>query len=98
MECAKRSFEGEVNMSTVSIALPPIEADSSVDIEVSVNGRKRKYSYRIEVFRWSDSCRPSEHRAECLRRMVESYDKSWQLMQIGAPTEAEVPIMFRRTS
>ena len=50
-------------MSTVSIALPPIEADTSVDIEVSVNGRKRKYSYRVEVFKWSDSCRPSEHRA-----------------------------------
>lgn len=84
-------------MTTVSIALPPIEADKSVDIEVSVNGQKRKYTYRVEVFRWADACRPAEHRAECLRRMVETYDRSWQLMQIGNPTEAEVPIMFRRT-
>ena len=85
-------------MTTVSIALQPIEADKSVDIEVSVNGQKRKYTYRVEVVKWSDTCRPTEHRAECLRRMVETYDRSWQLMQIGSPTETEVPIMFRRTA
>lgn len=85
-------------MSTVSIALPPIEADKSIDIEVSVNGQKRKYSYRVEVFKWSEACQPLEHRAECLRRLVEGYDRGWQLMQIGSPTESEVPLMFRRTS
>ena len=64
-------------MATVSIELPPIEADKSVDIEIRVNGRKRKYSCWVEVFNWSDACQPMEHRAECLLRMVETYDRGW---------------------
>jgi hypothetical protein len=85
-------------MSTVSISLPPIEADDSVEVEVRVNGQKRKYSFRVEVFKWAEFCRPAEHKAECLRRMVEAYDSNWQLMEIGSPSEADVPVMFRRVS
>jgi hypothetical protein len=48
------------------------------------------------VFRWEDWCRPSEHRAEGLKRMITAYDRAWQLMEIGAPTAVDVPLMFRR--
>ena len=83
-------------MATVSIELPPVEAENTVEVEVRVNGKKRLLSYRLEVFQWQEWCRPREHRAECLKRMISSYGSEWQLMQIGTPTEQAVPIMFRR--
>ena len=84
-------------MHTVSIELPPFEAEKTVDVEVRVNGRRSLLSYRLEVFNWSEWRRPQEHRAECLKRIISSYDKDWKLMHIGTPTEQIVPIMFRRT-
>lgn len=83
-------------MATVSIELPPVEAEKTVEVEVRVNGRKSLLSYRLEVFNWGEWCRPKERRAECLKRIISSYDRQWQLMQIGTPTEKIIPIMFRR--
>jgi hypothetical protein len=85
-------------MNTVSIELPPIDAEKSVEVEVRVNGKKSLLSYRLEVFQWREWCRPEEQRVECLKRMIQSYDRQWQLMHIGTPTEQMVPIMFRRVS
>ena len=84
-------------MATVSIELPPFEAEHTVDVEVRVNGRKSHLSYRLEVFNWSECRRPQEQRAECLKRIIGSYERGWKLMQIGTPTEQTVPVMFRRT-
>lgn len=85
-------------MATVSIELPPVEAENTVEVEVRVNGKRSLLSYRLEVFNWGEWCRPKERRAECLKRMINSYDREWQLMQIGTPTEQMVPIMFRRVA
>lgn len=83
-------------MATVSIELPPVEADKTVEVEVRVNGRRSFMSYRLEVFNWGEWRRPRERRADCLKRIISSYDRGWQLMQIGTPTEQIIPIMFRR--
>ena len=83
-------------MATIAIHLPPIDAEKSVDVEISTNGHRRRYSYRVEVFRWEEWCRPWEERAEGLKRMITAYDRTWQLMEIGAPTAVDVPLMFRR--
>jgi hypothetical protein len=85
-------------MSTISIHLPPIEAEKAVDVEVSINGMKRKLIYRVEVFRWEDWCQPLEGRAECVKRMISAYDKNWRLLEIGSPTDREVPLTFKRVS
>lgn len=82
-------------MNTVSIQLPPINTESSVEVDVTVNGHKQKFKYRVEVFRWQDWCSPSESRAEGIRKMLSHVDRQWQLMQIGSPTETTVPLMFR---
>jgi len=37
-----------------------------------------------------------EERATGLKRMIMNYDPAWQLMEIGAPTAIDVPLMFRR--
>ena len=83
-------------MQTVSIQLPPIEAEGYVDVDVTVNGKKKEFKFRVAVFEWSEWTKPSEPRAETLKRIVASYDKNWQLLQIGSPTETSIPLMFRR--
>ncbi|HEY4613408.1 MAG TPA: hypothetical protein VII11_10520 [Bacteroidota bacterium] len=83
-------------MQTVSIQLPPIEAEGYVDVDVTVNGKKKQFKFRVAVFEWSEWRKPSEPRAVAVKRMIDSYDKDWQLLQIGNPTELSVPLMFRR--
>ena len=83
-------------MQAISIQLPTIETDHYVEVDVTVNGERRQYKYRVEVFRWEDWSRPSEARALAIKRMIEAYDKKWQLLQIGSPTESTVPLMFKR--
>jgi len=83
-------------MTPISIQLPPIEAEGYVDVDVSVNGKKKQFKFRVAVFEWSEWRKPSEPRAEALKRIVASYDKSWQLLQIGSPTETSIPLTFRR--
>ena len=83
-------------MTPISIQLPPIEAEGYVDVDVTVNGKRKEFKFRVAVFEWADWLKPAEPRAEAVRRMVASYDKNWQLLQIGSPTEQSVPLMFRR--
>ena len=84
-------------MSMISIQLPPIDAEKTVDVEVRVNGERRAYQYRVELFRWEE-CRTAEARVECLKRILAGYDRGWELMQIGSPTERDVAITFRKSS
>jgi hypothetical protein len=83
-------------MPSISIHLPAIEADQQVEVEVKINGKKKTYHYRVEIFALEQCDDPSEERALCLKRMIEGYDKSWQMVQIGAPTEKTIPIMFKQ--
>ena len=42
-------------MPTISIQLPAIEADQQVEVEVKLNGQKKKYHYRVEIFAWASA-------------------------------------------
>jgi len=81
-------------MPSINIQLPAMEADQSIEIEVKINGKKKNYHYRIEIFAWSDCAQPSS-RAECLREMIQNYDQNWQIVQIGGPTDEYIPLMFK---
>lgn len=83
-------------MPKVSIKLPPLDADDKVEVTVVVNGKRRKYDYRMELFAWEEFAEPAEHRADCLRRIIEGYDPNWSLVEIGEPSEREVSILFER--
>lgn len=83
-------------MPSISIQLPAIEADQQIEVEVKINGRKKNYNFRVEIFAWEECEEPVQERAQCLRRLIESYDKQWQLIQIGAPTEKNIPVMFKQ--
>jgi hypothetical protein len=82
----------------VSIQLPPIDTDDKVEVTVVVNGKQRKYDYRMELFNWASHAYPNEKRAECLRRIIEGYDKEWSLVQIAEASDSEVSILFERRS
>ena len=82
-------------MSAISIQLPPVHTDNYVDVDLTVNGKKQRFKYRVEIFKWAEWCSPTESKAEGIRRMISQYDPSWQLVEIGSPTETTVPLMFR---
>lgn len=79
----------------IPIDIPPVDTENYVEVDVKVNGHKRQFKYRLEVFHWRDWCQASEERVEGLKRIINAYDKNWQLMLIGMPTDAVVPLMFR---
>ncbi len=82
-------------MNMIAIQLPPVQTDNYVDVDLTVNGKKRKFKYRVEIFKWDEWCSPSESKAEGIRRMINAYDSNWQLVEIGSPTDTTVPLMFR---
>ncbi len=82
----------------IPIDIPPVDTENYVEVDVTINGHKRQYKYRVEVFRWRDWCQPTEPRVEGLKRMINSYDKNWRLLQIGMPTDTIIPLTFRRVA
>lgn len=85
-------------MPTISIQLPAVEADQQVEVEVKINGRKQTYHYRVEIFAWEQCEEPALPRAQCLQRLIQGYDQHWQLIQIGAPTDKSIPVMFKQVN
>jgi hypothetical protein len=84
-------------MAGITFQIPIIDAEHSLEIEVRVNGGKKKYHYRIEIFKWQDCQQPQNH-AECLKAMIKEYDRQWQLIQIGGPTNENIPVIFKQLS
>ncbi len=82
-------------MSGITIQLPEMDADHNIEVEVKVNGNKKKYHYRIEIFSWEE-CSEDDHKAICLRKMINKYDKEWQLVHIGGDREKTIPILFKQ--
>lgn len=83
-------------MPTISIQLPALEADQQIEVDVKINGEKKRRHYRVEIFAWEQCHDPAEERARCLQRMIQEYDPHWQLLQIGAPSEKTIPLMFKQ--
>jgi hypothetical protein len=82
-------------VASIHIQLPVMDAEHSIEIEVRVNGNRKKYQYRVEIFNWNDCDQPGSH-AECLKKMICGYDQSWKVVQIGGPTEDNIPVMFKQ--
>lgn len=84
----------------ITLQIPTLEAEQNIDIEVTINGRKRRMVYRVEIVSWRDSetAIEGDDRIEMIRRVVREHDPDWQLVQIGLPSDDGIPIMFRRRS
>lgn len=83
-------------MREISLSIPTLEAEQNIDIEVKINGKRRSLHYRVEIIAWEDYKDEPDDKAGVLRRVIRDYDKGWQLVQIGAPSDKHIPIMFRQ--
>ena len=84
-------------MSIIGIEIPELVGeDQEISVEVKVNGIEKQYNYRVEIFYWDECPYPTEDRAECIKQLVENYDKNWDLAHIGLPTDEYIPITFRK--
>jgi hypothetical protein len=83
-------------MKEISLLIPTLESEQNIDIEVRINGKRRCLRYRVEIVSWDEKAQEGEDKVEVLRRVIREYDRNWQLVQIGAPTDKSIPIMFRR--
>ena len=86
----------EVKMREVVIYVPTLEAEQNIDIDVKINGKKRTMHYRVEIIDWEDYGGATEDKVDVIKRVIKEHDRDWELIQIGIPTEDNIPIMFRR--
>jgi len=95
------------SMREVTIPLPLVKENEQVEIQVNV-GKKRKIEhYKIDSFQWecedelsrgNDATSISLARISRLKKLIESYDKSWELIQIFAPLENSefIRVLYRK--
>lgn len=83
-------------MGIIGIEIPQLNEEQDIEVEVRVNGIKKQYNYRVEIFYWEECSFSKEERVECIRQLVNDYDAQWELAHIGLPTEEYIPITFRR--
>jgi len=81
-------------MQKINIQLPAIEADKEVQIEIKINGSSKRYHYRIEIIPWED-CPDPDQKINCLRQSIARFSPDWQLVQIGAATDKNIPLTFK---
>ncbi len=83
-------------MREVVLQIPSLEAKQNIEIDVKINGKKRTLKYRVEIVEWESKEPDTEERVDILRRVIREYDKNWELINIGAPSDTNIPIMFRK--
>lgn len=83
-------------MREVILQIPSLESEQNIDIDVKINGKKRTMHYRVEIIEWEDFNGKSADRVEVLKKVIKEHDKNWRLVQIGIPTDKNIPIMFRK--
>ncbi|MFZ5980783.1 MAG: hypothetical protein ACOYVF_09145 [Candidatus Zixiibacteriota bacterium] len=83
-------------MREVVIQIPTFESEQNIEIDVKINGKKRTMKYRVEIIDWKDDDKPTEAKIGILQEIISEHDKDWELIQIGAPTRGNIPVMFRK--
>ncbi len=83
-------------MREISLSIPTLDAEQNIDIEVKINGKRRSLHYRVEIIAWEDYSGETQDKVEVIRRVIKNHDPDWQLVQIGAPSDKNIPIMFRK--
>lgn len=83
-------------MKEIVIQIPALEAEQNVEIDVKVNGRKKTIKYRVEIVEWEPEIDNTEEKITMLQRVIKEKSDGWELVQIGAPTDHHIPVMFRQ--
>ncbi len=83
-------------MREIVILVPDVDVDQNIEIDVRINGRKKTLKYRIELMRWEGN--DADDRVKLLRHKIADYNKDWELVEIGAPGDSDIPIVFRKNN
>ena len=83
-------------MREVVILIPDIEPEQNVEIEVSINGKKRTIHYKVELLNWEKQLVPPNDKVTVLKHFIMEKEKDWELVEIGAPDDGNIPLMFRK--
>ena len=91
-------------MNDICIPIPKFKENEIAEVVVTVNGEKRHFNFRVESFTWTSVDNKENHgsdtiqRIEQLRKNIEEYDNSWELVQIYTPTTNAnyIQVLFRQ--
>jgi hypothetical protein len=92
-------------MKELCIPIPNFMENQIADVEVTINGKKRKYSFRVESFPWNgihDGTSDDDHsllvKIDKLRDNIKNYEKGYELVQIYTPREDAkfIQVLFRQ--
>ena len=83
-------------MREVVILIPDVDIQQNVEIDVRINGRKKTLEYRVELLDWEGNDVPPKEKVQVLKHKIAEYDKDWELVEIGAPNDENIPLMFRK--
>jgi len=83
-------------MREVVILLPEIEPEQNVQIEVSINGKKKTINYKVELLNWEKNEVPPKDKVTVLKHKIQENEKDWELVEIGAPDNGNIPLVFRK--
>lgn len=84
-------------MTDICIPITHLGDNQIAEVVVSVGGIHKKHNFKVEAFPWNSKSN-SEERILLLRRLIESYDKNWELVQIYNPGQAAdfIHVLFRQ--
>jgi len=94
-------------MKDLCIPIPGFGEDEIAELHLKVGDRKISYDFRVESFPWDiddelngndDDITRSLARISRLRKAIENYDKSWQLIQIFTPADNSryIQVLYRK--
>ena len=84
-------------MREIVVLIPDIEIEQNVEIEVRINGRKRTIQYKVELLSFEAEGVPPKDKVTVLKHKIATYEKDWELVEIGAPDRQDkIPLMFRK--
>ena len=83
-------------MKEVVVQIPTYESEQNIEIDVRINGKKRTLKYRVEIVEWESEDSETIDKVSTIKQVIKEHDRDWRLIQIGVPTEKNIPIMFQK--
>ena len=94
-------------LKDLCIPIPGFGENEVAELHLKVGDRKISYDFRVESFPWdvedelsddSDDISRSLARISRLRKSIEEYDQSWELIQIFTPAESSkyIQVLYRK--
>jgi hypothetical protein len=82
-------------MRLIFIPVRDLHANQTVEIEVTIDGRKSALDYRIETVPRSDD-NGMDDQIELLRTFIRDHDPAWEMVQMGQADSGVVATTFRQ--